>query len=391
MNFVKRAGLSLGVRRLRTLTLLGVFTVICSLLLGGLLLRDAAARQQADAQRTIGVDVTIKGKGLTSALVDQLGASKPVHRFNQVVPLQAGELGQGSLTVNGVRDTGMLLPFSFGSAKITSGRGIRPEDAGRQVAVVEQRLATTNGLKVGDTIRVRSADGRTTVPLTIVGVFDDPTQNPARRPPPQELPGNTLYAPVGVVRQLGGGTAAPAEAVFRIGSPDQAGPLHAEAERLLGAGRFDFAVNDKAYRDQVLPIQRVGTFAGLIVWVIAGAGALILALIVLLQVRERRDELGVLLAIGEKKWKLIGQHAVEVAVLVLPAVALAALAGHLLGHRTGAALLPHAVIAPPVLRVEPAAVAEVAALGLGISLAATVVPGIGIARLHPRSILATGE
>ncbi|MFC8436890.1 ABC transporter permease [Streptomyces griseoincarnatus] len=419
MNFVKRAGMSLGARKSKTAALLAIFIVICTLLLGGFLLQAAAARQEADAQRTTGVDVTVKQKGLTSALADRLGTSDIVNRYTPLLPVRAAGHGfrplashaskpdgeardkdQGPLAVNGVRDSGMLLPFSYGSTKIMAGRGITPEDTDQRVALIEQRLADENNLEVGGTVQVRSGDGKRTAPLTIVGVFKDPTHDPTVWTPPHELPGNTLYVPMGTAQELGTGSATVSEAVYRIGSPDQAEQLHAAAERLLGAVSFDFRVNDKAYNDQIRPIQQVGTFAGLTVWVIALGGALILGLIVTLQIRERRAELGVLLAMGEKKWKLIGQHAVEVAAAALPAVALAALAGQLVGQPVGDALLgrhderptsaapaPHGEIAPLTVRVEPATVVDVAGIGLGISLVSTVVPGIGILRLHPRSLL----
>ncbi|WP_326762221.1 ABC transporter permease [Streptomyces phaeochromogenes] len=424
MNFVKRAGLSLRARKVRTAVLLGIFVVICTLLLGGFLLQGATARQEADAQRTIGVDVTLKGKALTPALADRLGSSPQVHRYNPRLPIEAGARGieplesdvprsrgdrSGAktprpLALNGVRDSGLLLPFSYGSNKITAGRGITPEDAGRRVAMVEKRLASKNGLKVGDTIRALSADGKSTVPLTVVGIYRDATPDPTRWTPPHLLPGNTLYVPVRAAQQLSPGTGDLAEAVFRIGSPEQAEQLHAEARRLLGTGPFDFRVNDKAYKDQVRPIQRVGTFARLIVQLIALAGALILGLIVMLQIRERRDELGMLLSLGEKKWKLIGQHTVEVAAVALPAVALAALAGQIAAQQVGDALLGHqesaslprprspdAVADSPEMRVQPSDLGKVAGIGLGISLVSTVVPGIGILRLHPRSILTDSE
>ncbi|GAA2131493.1 ABC transporter permease [Streptomyces synnematoformans] len=435
MNFVKRAGMSLSARKSRTAVLLGIFVVICTLLLGGFLLRSAAERQEAAAQRDIGVDVTVRKKGMSAADADRLGVLDVVHRYNPRLPVRAGADGfaaltsrqpapggargggKGPLAVVGVRDAGLLPPFSYGSTEITSGRGIAPADAGRRVAMIEERLAAENDLGVGDTIRVRSADGGRTVPVGIVGIFADPTQDPTGGAPPHRLPGNVLYVPVHTAQQLGkpgnagkgsgSGDAAvtAAEAAYRVGSPDQAERLHAAADRLLGAGSFDFRVNDKAYRDQVRPIQRVGAFASLIVLVIAVAGALILGLLVTLQIRERRDELGVLLSMGERKWKLIGQHAVEVAALALPAVAVAAVAGQLAGSAAGTALLDggsqhrraaaadgvDATVPPPDLHVEPAAVARVAGIGLGISLISTVVPGIGILRLHPRSILAGTE
>ncbi|MCZ4507060.1 ABC transporter permease [Streptomyces sp. ActVer] len=426
MNFVKRAGLSLRARKVRTAVLLGIFVVICTLLLGGFLLQGATARQEADAQRTIGVDVTLKGKDLTPALADRLGSSPQVHRYNPRLPIEAGARGIEplesdvprpggnragaktprplSLTLNGVRDSGLLLPFSYGSNKITAGRGITPGDADRRVAVVEQRLAEKNGLKVGDSLRAKSADGKRTVPLTVVGIYRDSTPDPTRWTPPHLLPGNTLYVPVRTVQQLGPDVEDLAEAVFRIGAPEQAEQLHTEARRLLGTESFDFHVNDKAYKDQVRPIQRVGTFARLIVQLIALAGALILGLIVMLQIRERRDELGMLLSLGEKKWKLIGQHTVEVAAVALPAVAVAALAGQIAAQQAGDALLGHqeSTSSPgprspdtpadsPEMRVQPSDLGKVAGIGLGISLVSTVVPGIGILRLHPRSILTDSE
>ncbi|MFF3209761.1 ABC transporter permease [Streptomyces sp. NPDC002886] len=424
MNFVKRAGTSLGARRSKTAALLAIFLVLCALLLGGFLLQAAAARQEAGAQRTIGVDVTVRKDGLTRALADRLGALGLVHRYNAEIAVRAGAQGftpltskvpepvgaaggekdKGALAVNGVRDSDMLLPFSYGSTKITAGRGITPEDEGRDLAVIEQRLADQNHLKVGDTLRVRSADGDRTTDVTVVGIHRDPAQDPTMWVAADELPGNRLYVPLGTAQKLGAGTAAVREAVYRIGSPDRARRLHAETERVLGKGGFDFRVNDKAYKDQVLPIQRVGAFAGLLVWVIALAGALILGLIVMLQIRERRSELGVLLAMGEKKWKLIGQHAVEVAAVALPAVVLAALAGALAGQSAGDAFLggqgdapvsaagaADTGIEPPTVRVEAADVGKVAGIALGISLVSTVIPGVGILRLHPRSILTDTE
>ncbi|MFI1769855.1 ABC transporter permease [Streptomyces sp. NPDC020800] len=158
------------------------------------------------------------------------------------------EKEQGQLAVNGVRDSGMLLPFSYGSTKISAGRGITPKDAGHDVAVIEQRLADKNHLRVGGTVQVRSADGERTTGLAVVGIFQDSAQDPTMWMPPHELPGNTLYVPAGTAQELAAGTTTVSEAVFKIGSSDQAQQLYAEAERLLGKGSFDFRVSDKAYR-----------------------------------------------------------------------------------------------------------------------------------------------
>ncbi|MER7177370.1 ABC transporter permease [Streptomyces mesophilus] len=411
MNFVKRAGLSLVARKGKTALLLGVFLVVCVLLLGGFLLQGAMARQEDRAQHRIGVDATVRADGLTAERAARLAREPGVRRYN---PLLRGtpRMPGGKLVVSdaprppdsrpqrdgpglvGLRDSEMLLDFATGRSSLVAGRPLTPKDADRDVVLIGERLAGLNGLSTGDRITLTSPDGSQRRTYDIVGIHrDDRARTPGTWVEPAELLANQIYTPLGALSDLGLGGRLD-EAVFKLGSPEDAERVHAAARRLLGDTGFRFDVNDKAYRDQVQPLRRVGAFAGALVRLIAGAGTVVLALIVALTIRERRDELGMLLSLGEKKWKLVGQHTVEVTAVALPALALAALAGatlageasQLLPGHTAAALLP-----PAELRMGPADLGRVAGLGLGIALVATALPGIGILRLHPRSILTDSE
>jgi putative ABC transport system permease protein len=413
MNFVKRAAHSLTARKGRTAMLLGIFLVIGVLLLGSSLLRGATARQEADAQRRIGVDVTVRGDGLTTETAAALGGSPLVERYNPTLrgttappgldpvtpdaPEPAGaeddgrdDAGGDGLALSGIRDSGLLLDFARGRTELVAGRGITAQDADREVLLLEERLAERNGLRVGDTVELASPDGAVRTPFEIIGLYRSPLPTPAEWVPPRDIPANQLYAPLPAVSALGFGTA-PDEAVLKVGSPDAARELAALAGQLLGPDGFRADINDKAYREQVEPIQRVGALAGVFGWLASLGGAAVLGLIVTLEIRSRRAELGMLLSLGEQKWKLIGQHTAEAVAVAVPALALAAVLGLALARPAGEALLPPSPDGPVPLLMTAGDVGSVAAIGLGIALVATVLPGAGIVRLHPRSLLTHSE
>ena len=83
----------------------------------------------------------------------------------------------------------------------------------------------------------------------------------------------------------------------------------------------------------------VASFARNIVLIVAIAGAIILALIVMLMVRERRFEIGVLMSLGESKLKIIGQFFFELFMVMIVSVGIASAAGNVVGNVVGQQLL----------------------------------------------------
>ena len=83
----------------------------------------------------------------------------------------------------------------------------------------------------------------------------------------------------------------------------------------------------------------MASFAKNIVLLVALAGAIILALIVMLMVRERRFEIGVLMSLGETKAKIVAQFFVELFIVMLVSVGLASAAGNVVGNVVGQQLL----------------------------------------------------
>jgi hypothetical protein len=91
------------------------------------------------------------------------------------------------------------------------------------------------------------------------------------------------------------------------------------------------------------PIQNTSRFAGLGVWLVSIAGAVILGLLVAMAVKDRRKELGILLSLGERKWRLVAQHAIEIGAIALLAFGFSVLAGQAISQKAGNALLSNQV------------------------------------------------
>lgn len=82
-------------------------------------------------------------------------------------------------------------------------------------------------------------------------------------------------------------------------------------------------------------MNNVKSFADKIVWLVAIAGTIILALIVILMIRERRYEIGVLLSLGESRWKIVAQFFAEMVMVLIVSVVLAGFGGKFVGNKLG--------------------------------------------------------
>lgn len=87
------------------------------------------------------------------------------------------------------------------------------------------------------------------------------------------------------------------------------------------------------------PLNNISKISKNIVILVAIAGAVILTLIVILSVRERRYEIGVLMSLGESRIKIIGQFFAELFIVTLISIAIASAAGNVVGNTLGNQLL----------------------------------------------------
>uniref|UniRef100_A0AAU2AHS5 ABC transporter permease n=1 Tax=Streptomyces sp. NBC_00093 TaxID=2975649 RepID=A0AAU2AHS5_9ACTN len=462
MNFVKRAGFSLWSRKGRTLITLCTFLVISVMVLAGVLIRDATAEARTEAERSVGAEVSLEmdlnglsaGGGLVApqidaTTVDELGASPLVQKYNysmfdrgvvkagaelvtEGVDSSTSYMGPDGTPTIGILDSALLPDFRSGNFTLLSGAHLTAADKDKHLLLIEERLARKNGLKTGDSIALGANEGKATAEFTVAGIFRDP--RPSSEPEPEHLvnPANMLYASVGGFAGLNStadGGVQVRQATFLLQDADDLGKFKEEAERIAGSALDGFTLdaNDKAIRQMTGPLDSISSTAAVAMWLIGVAGAAVLVLLVNLAVKQRRKEYGVLLAMGEKKWKLIAQQALEIVAVAALAVGLSALFAQSLTQSAGQSLLGQEAAeardrldswqppapgstgldqgidpddkpvenADPIDRIDvrlaPADLATVGGVGLGIGLLATAVPAASVLRSSPRTILAKGK
>lgn len=486
MNFIKRAFWNMKAKKGKTLLQLFVFTVICVFVLSGLTIQSAAQKSSELTRQELGGSVTLQvdrqkqmekqqdsgekrsfeSTPIKVSDANKLAALDHVKSYNYTTSASANagnfdaiesssssdssssssssnaknsqgggqggpQMVQADLSIEGVISTALVDDFSDGDSKITDGRAITKLDVGKKVTVINETLAEENDLSVGDSITIESAtDEDTTVKLKIVGIYkttssgDDQAQNFSFL-----NPYNKLYTPYTATAALKGDdykNTIDSAVYYMDDAKNMDAFVKAAKKTSIDFDTYTLNTNDQLYQQMVGPIENVASFSKNVVYLVSVAGAVILGLIVMMSIRERKYEMGVLMAIGEKRWKLIGQFLTEILIVAVIAIGLASVTGNLVANQLGNQLLSqqissstdstqtasgqmpgggggmgsrmfgHSSSNVDVIDSLNVAVSMndmliLGGIGILIAIIATLLPSISVLRLHPKTILTKQE
>lgn len=128
------------------------------------------------------------------------------------------------------------------------------------------------------------------------------------------------------------------QAMYVLNSTDDVEAFKQEANPLLPDYYHVVASTDQY--DQIAGgMNRLGTISRYIVIVAAIATVFIISLVVLLFLRDRKQELGIYLSLGEGRGKVIGQIVIEVVLASLVALICSLVTGNLLGSAVSQTLM----------------------------------------------------
>lgn|GEM_PF-980703 len=247
--------------------------------------------------------------------------------------------------------------FSNGNAELVEGEfpSIDKINSGENVVLVEETVASNNNLKIGDTITttVSVLDYEDVeLELKIVGIYktnEEVEQRLIGRGGASLLPQNRLYVPFNILKSIGLSDEELDNLLITSNVINLKDPLYTDDYKLEAENKIKFNygkldANDALYNSLMGPIEKLGVIAKIMVIIIAVAGAAIIGLITALTVNERKEEIGIMLAVGESKIKIVVQFVIEVTIIAIIAFLLSSFTGSVIGEEISSAVLESDII-----------------------------------------------
>ena len=205
--------------------------------------------------------------------------------------------------------------------------------------MISYEFAELNSLKVGDSFKIKNIYTEKSVSLSVIGIYDTSEE---RADP------NTMY--------MNTETAAKflSEDDYNEGNYDvdnvnyyMANSDNAEefVEKIntefteLAENKLKVAVDTSEYDSIASSIESVGGFADTILIIVIIAAVIIITLIVTINIKDRRYEIGVLMSLGASKKNIVGQIATELLLVGTLGFTLASVTGTIFAGTLGGAIL----------------------------------------------------
>jgi putative ABC transport system permease protein len=399
-----------------------MFVAVMFVLNGSAQQRLAAARSQIGSGvevRTAGAFAFFGGGSstLTASQVKTILATPGVGSVTEVLQEQySGTAIKGTISApssgggfGGSRfnDNGTIAPTIYGLvpgqssytlsdgsvAKMSSGHNLSSSESKSDVALMSKALASANGLKVGSTFSLENSTISLTGLFTTGSNFGD----------------DGIIMPLDAVQSVYN-TSGVSDVTVYASSNSGVNTLVSKLKSELGSS-VDVVSQATLYQEALNTLDSVqgNIFTTLIVAIITAA--LVIVFAVMMIVRERVQEIGLLKAIGASHWQVVSQFAVEVLSLsliaALTAALLLAIVGGTLaskfdpsptggfggGSRFGAVAIGPATAstsAPFSAGLSAGSLFLVLGLGVLLAVVASVVPAWYVARIKPADVLRAG-
>ena len=258
-----------------------------------------------------------------------------------------GMMSTGDFSIVGYSSDNSMTDFVNGTASVLEGGKMFDEGTAELACVISEELAIYNGLSVGDTIVISNPNLETeTYELTISGIYTSSSNNHFSMSMfgASQDPANRIYMSANAVQTIIDASTAVSttvsdsngrqkeskltgtlDATYSFANADDYYAFEDEARALGLSDSYTIASTDlTVFENSLTPLNTLSTMAGWFLIVILIIGGIILIVLNIFNVRERKYEVGVLTAMGMKKWKVAAQFMCEILVVTMLAVVIGA-------------------------------------------------------------------
>lgn len=259
-----------------------------------------------------------------------------------------GMFSSSDFSVIGYSCDNAMTAFVDGTASVLEGGTMFSEGSTEKECVISEELAIFNDLSVGDTIILANPSLESEVyELKIIGLYTSSANNDFSMSMfgKSQDPANQIYMSAAALqtildaseqvsttvtdeitgKEIDSAVTGFISATYVFANAEDYNAFEQEVRTLGLDDSYTVSSADlTAFNNSLTPLNTLSTMAGWFLVVILIIGAIILVVLNILGVRERKYEVGVLTAMGMKKWKVAAQFMCEILVVTMIAVIIGA-------------------------------------------------------------------
>jgi|GEM_PF-2885642 len=420
MGYIKRAFYSVFYHKGNNLLLFGIFTLILTLILSSICVRNAAEKSITQIGKSVDMSVLVikhkeereldffslqeakemeklpqvKESSFLSRIIATANDFKPyydAHKFATMMELlpqkYSKEWEDGNVSLVGITDTESYWFFREDAFELLEGRHLVKEDEGKPYAMISKVLAEMNQLTIGDTFILQSFTEKNKIKqFEIVGIHSGSIGNTES----YAASCNNIFTPVEFADYLGPGGIMNAEYTLKnaFEAENFINAAQMIAEQGEDKGALSFEPDNLLFLQASSAMKSLIYVANAILVSVIIMGGIILCLMVLYAMMGRFFEVGVLLSLGERRKYIALQMILEVLLPLLPAILVSIVSSNLIAQWLGEVLLgtSQAMQGITVL-INRQSVIIVCVCGLLLAITACILPINRIMKYQPKKIM----